>query len=285
MSVELLPQQGARPRIVIEIRPGTQGVGSALLGVWHARRLLGHFIIRDLKGRYRGTLLGHWWILLRPAIDILPYLIVFGFFFRVGPGVLPYFLYLLSGFAPWLLFGGNLNAAPAILTRARSLVGKVFFPRLIIPINALVLRCIDFVVLLIVVFVATLAWGVPFGRNVWALPLFILLLVLLSFGVGLIVTTACTVRADLGHGVPAGVRMVFYMSPIVYPIEIVPEALRQWYMLNPLTVIISGIRWSLFGIDEPSALSVAVALTATLVALWVGLSGFLRIERRLADIL
>jgi lipopolysaccharide transport system permease protein len=108
---------------------------------------------------------------------------------------------------------------------------------------------------------------------------------MLAFATGLIVTTICTMHPHLSYGIPPGTRLLFYLSPIIYPLEIVPEAFRPWYKLNPLTTVISGIRWSLFGIDQPSALEVGLAAAATLMVLWMGLYMFLRLERRVTDIL
>jgi ABC-type polysaccharide/polyol phosphate export permease len=111
------------------------------------------------------------------------------------------------------------------------------------------------------------------------------MLLMLAFATGLIVTTICTIHPHLAYGIPPGTRLFFYLSPIIYPLEIVPESLRPWYTLNPLTTAISGIRWSLFGIDRPSALEVSFAAAVTLMVLWMGLYMFLRLERRVTDIL
>jgi lipopolysaccharide transport system permease protein len=275
----------SRRTFVIEFGPDPQRIGAALWEVWSARRLLRYFIARDLKGRYRGTLLGNWWIMVRPVVELLPYMIVFGLFLRLGPDHVPYIIYLLSGFAPWLLFGNTVNAAPGTLARARSLVSKVYFPRLIVPLTDLLVRCIDFAIVLAAVVLASVALGLAPVSHLWALPIFIVLLLMLALGTGLLVTTICTLYADLGHGVPAGTRLLFYLSPIVYPLSIVPEAFRPWYNLNPLTTVVSGIRWSLFGIDQPSGLNVSIAAAVALAAVWVGLYMFLRLERRVTDLL
>jgi lipopolysaccharide transport system permease protein len=278
-------EPSSRRTSFVEFGPDPQRIDAALWEVWNARRLLRYFIARDLKGRYRGTLLGNWWIMVRPVVELLPYMIVFGLFLRLGPDNVPYIIYLLSGFAPWLLFGNTVNAAPGTFARARSLVSKVYFPRLIVPLTDLLVRCIDFVIVLTAVVAASVALGLAPVSHVWALPIFIVLLLMLALGAGLLVTTICTLYADLGHGVPAGTRLLFYLSPIVYPLSIVPEAFRPWYNLNPLTTVVSGIRWSLFGIDQPSGLNVSIAAAVALAALWIGLYMFLRLERRVTDLL
>ncbi len=281
MSQELSSRRVA----VVEIGPGAQPVAGALRDVWRARRLLIYFIARELKGRYRATFLGSWWIVVRPTIELLPYIIVFGLFFKVRPAEIPYLVYLLSGFAPWLLFGSTISGAPGALAKARSLVSKVYFPRLVVPFSGLVIRFIDFVVVLAAALVTSLAYGIVPVSHLWALPIFVILLLMLALGTGLIVTTVCTLRSDLGLGVPAGVRLLFYLSPIIYPVDLVPESIRPWYNLNPITTVVSGIRWSLFGIDQPSGMNVSLAAAVALIVLWAGLMMFLKLERRVSDIL
>jgi lipopolysaccharide transport system permease protein len=274
-----------RTRRIIEITPDPLRLSAVLREVWNARLLLVYFTARDLKSRYRGAWLGNWWTVIRPMIEMLPYIIVFGLFFKLRPTTIPYIVYLLSGFAPWLLFGNTTSGATRTLARARSLVSKVYFPRLIVPLSELIVRSIDFAVVLVAAILAALIFGMVPAAHLWALPIFALMLLVLTFGTGLIVTTICTVHPHLGYGIPPGTRLLFYLSPVIYPLEIVPEAFRPWYTLNPLTTVISGIRWSLFGIDRPSALEVSLAAAFTLMVLWLGLYMFLRLERRVTDIL
>jgi lipopolysaccharide transport system permease protein len=274
-----------RARRIIEITPDPLRLSDVFRELWNARLLLLYFTARDLKSRYRGAWLGNWWTVIRPVIEMLPYIIVFGLFLKLRPTAFPYLVYLLSGFAPWLLFGNTVNGATRTLARARSLVSKVYFPRLIVPLSELIVRSIDFAVVLVAAMIAALAYGIVPAINLWALPIFTLMLLMLAFATGLIVTTICTIHPHLAYGIPPGTRLLFYLSPVIYPLEIVPEALRPWYKLNPLTTVISGIRWSLFGIDQPSPLEVSLAAAVTLIVLWMGLYMFLRLERRVTDIL
>jgi lipopolysaccharide transport system permease protein len=242
-------------------------------------------LARDIRGRYRSSALGSWWVALRPILELLPYFVLFGVFLNLRPGSLPYVLYMFSGFAPWLLFRGCVSAAPNILAKMRSLITKVYFPRMIAPLNTLILNCIDFAVVLALVVALSLAMGVWPLQHWWALPLYMLLLLLFTLGAGLLVTVVCAAQNDFSYGVPAALRVLFYASPIVYPAGIVPAWMIDWYLLNPMTTIISGIRWSFYGIEQPSMLAVAIAVASTAGLFLGGLSSFLRIERRLADVL
>jgi lipopolysaccharide transport system permease protein len=278
----------ARPPVrvgILEISADTIGLIATGRDLWRSRHLIAHLVGRDINGRYRTTFLGNWWVLLRPIVEMLPYLIVFGLFLNLRPGPLPYIVYLLSGFAPWLLFRACFSHAPNILGKTRSLITKIYFPRLIIPINGLILNTVDFLVALGMLLALALALGIVPTAHIWALPFFALLLLGFSFGAGLIVTAVCILRTDLSHGIPAVTRILFYMTPVVYPVTAVPGLIRDWYLLNPLTGIITGIRWSFFGVDKPSVLSVASSTGCTMVVLLLGVYLFLKIERRLADIL
>ena len=253
--------------------------------VWKARTLIISLVTRDLRGRYRGTALGDWWVLLRPLVGILPYLVVFGYFLGLRSEPIPYVLYLLSGFVPWLLFGGFISSAPGILPGARSLITKIYFPRLVIPLKDLLVHAVDHAVLLGLLVVTAIAFGHMGIRHLWALPVFTIMLMMLTLGAGLITATVCALRPDIGYAVPAATRILFYLCPVVYPVTIVPESIRPWYELNPIATLISGIRWSLFGLDRPDALAICIAMTVTIGLLLSGLLLFSSVERRLHDIL
>jgi lipopolysaccharide transport system permease protein len=269
----------------LEIDASPPRTADALQQVWHARRLLSFLLRRDMKGRYRGTFLGNWWLVVRPLVELAPYMVVFGIFLDLRPGPIPYVLYLLSGFAPWLLFRGCVSTAPNVLAKARSLITKVYFPRLVLPLKELGLYASDFAVILLGVVLLGLAFGFWPARTIVGLPLFVTLLVVLSLGASIVLAALCAIRPDLGFGVPALTRVLFYLSPIAYPLSLVPERIRPWYELNPITTVISGLRWSLFGIDRPSAMALGVAFFSALLLMIVGIQFFLRVERRLADII
>lgn len=271
--------------VVVEIDSKPQPILTAILAAWNSRRLLVGLVKRDLAARYHATLLGNWWMIARPVAEIIPYLVIFGLFFKVKPGPVPYAVFLISGFAPWLFLGGTLTASTNTITRARSLISKIYFPRLILPLNDLAVRLIDYLVLLAASVVIGLMYGIYPGPEIAALPAIVLLAVLLGLGLGLVVTTVCTLHSDLSHAVPAATRLLFYGSAIIYPLSIVPEKIRPWFALNPITTIVDATRWSLFGLERPSLLSFGIAVAITAVVLWLGLYLFLRYEQRMADIL
>jgi homopolymeric O-antigen transport system permease protein len=281
-----LPSGWHSPKdIVVDISPEPLRLSMVIGEMWNARELVFNLSARNLKGRYRGTSLGNWWLLIRPIIGVLPYFVVFGLFMKVSTDPLPYIVFLLSGFGPWQLFGTQLTASPAMMVKMRSMVEKIYFPRLIVPLVELVTRVVDFVVIIIVAVLVALAFGVRPSGPLWAFPLFMFLLLILSFGAGLVVTTLCTLRPDLGHGVQAATRILFYASAVFYPLSVVPESIRSWFELNPLVTILYGIRWSLFGVFQPSVFAIGFAVAFAGALLWLGLHMFLRVERSIADVL
>lgn len=269
--------------VVLDGRP--QKLSVALREAWATRQLLKFMLLRDVRGRYRGTFLGNWWIIARPLIELSPYLIVFGIFLNLRPGPVPYVLYLLSGFAPWLFIRACITGAPSLLSKSRSLLKKVYFPRFIIPLNALILAFLDFLVVSVCVVIATFGFGFGSGLPALALPLFMLLAAVLGLGLMLFLSAICVWRPDVSFSITAGVRLLFYSSPIVYPLSVVPLELRPLYDLNPVTAIVSGFRWALFGLDAPSLQSLCAGIVMSLIILCAGLAAFLRVERNLADTL
>ncbi len=262
-----------------------QNVFAALKEVWASRRLLMFMLLRDVRGRYRSTWLGNWWVLVRPLIELLPYLVVFGLFLNLRPGPVPYILFLLAGFAPWLLLRASASSAPGLLGKSRSLLKKVYFPRLILPLNAMILALLDFAVVTAGVVVLTFAFGFAPDVRMLALPLFMLLALALGLGEMLVIAAACLKRPDIAFGVQAAIRIVFYGSPIVYPLSVVPEAWRPFFDFNPVTAIVEGFRWALFGLDPPTTLAIASSVSVAVVSLVIGVAAFLHAERTLADVL
>lgn len=252
---------------------------------WQSRDLLVHMVKRDLNGRYRPASLGRAWIFLRPALEILTYVVVFGFFLGVRTTEMPYALFLCSGLVPWLFISQTIGGAADSLASARHVMSKVSFPRLIVPLANLCLALIDFLVLFAIVLLLVVAYRLSVGPAILALPLFIIMMVALAFGTSLLIATWSVSHPDVTIGVPVALRVMMYLSPIVYPPAVVPAALRPFFDLNPVAVIVSGIRWSIGGTAAPSAISVVFATVLVTVVLIAGLAAFVRAERRMIDFL
>jgi lipopolysaccharide transport system permease protein len=267
------------------IEPGRAARALGIPDAWQHRTLFQFLVARDLKGRYRGTALGWLWILVRPLLEMLTYLTVFGYIIGVRTADIPYPLHIYSGLVAWLFFSGCVLTAAGSLTANRGLMSKVFFPRLIIPLVSIGAGIIDLLVAGTLVVVLALAYRVSPGMNVVALPAFLLLLVVFTMGVGLLLASASVDSPDLLLAAPVVLRVWMYLSPIAYPVSLVPERFRELYMLNPFTVIIEGLRASVAGIGFPSGRSLFYVSALSALLLLLGLWRFRRTEQRMVDFL
>jgi lipopolysaccharide transport system permease protein len=256
-----------------------------LRAVWDAKALLYYLVRRDLHGRYRPTTLGRLWIILRPTLEVITYMIVFGIFLGVSSTEMPYPLFLCAGLVPWLFFHQTVGGSADSLASARHLMAKVSFPRIVVPLNNLLLALIDLLVLFAIVLILALAYQTPIGWPILALPLFMTMLVMLAFGTSLIVASWSVSSPDIALVVPTGLRVMMYLSPIVYPPTRVPETWRFIYDLNPIATIVTSIRWSIGAQAAPGVFHIGFAALVTAAVLLGGLLAFSRTERRMIDFL
>lgn len=273
------------PQAVTVIEAGNASLSTRLHAAWNARELLAYLVKRDLNGRYRPASLGRAWIFLRPTLEILTYVLVFGVILGVHSGPMPYPLFLCSGLVPWLFFHQTVGGSSTALASARHIMSKVHFPRLVVPLSNLALALLDLLVLFAVVLGVAAVYRTPIGVPFLALPVFLLMMAALAFGVSLLVASWSVSRPDVTIGVPVVLRVLMYLSPIVYPPTRVPDAWRNLYDLNPIAQIVTGIRWSLGSTDAPSTAHLAIAVLAVSAILLAGLLAFARTERRMIDFL
>lgn len=278
------PVGEAESRILV-IEPGR---GARALGVpdaWEHRTLFQFLVARDLKGRYRGTALGWLWILVRPLLEMLTYLLVFGYIIGLRTAAIPYPLHIYSGLVAWLFFSGCVIAAAGSLAANRGLMSKVFFPRLIVPLVSMGTGIVDLMVAGSLVVVLAAVYRVNPGWSILALPAFLLLLVAFTLGVGLLLGAASVDRPDLLLAAPVVLRVWMYLSPIAYPVSLVPERYRELYLLNPFTIIVEGLRASIAGVPFPPAGALAYVSALTVVLFLLGLWRFRLTEQRMIDYL
>jgi lipopolysaccharide transport system permease protein len=200
-------------------------------------------------------------------------------------GVVPYAVLVLAGMLPWFLFSSVLSEASGSLVGNANLIGKVYFPRLIIPMAAAVVALVDFAINLAIL-CAVMAWyGVAPGWQVVALPVFVALAVMASLGPALLITALNVKYRDFRYIIPFIVQFGLYVSPVGFSSAVVPEAWRLWYSLNPVVGVIDGFRWCLLGGESRVYLpGLALSLGVVAVLLWAGVAYFRRTERTLADV-
>jgi lipopolysaccharide transport system permease protein len=286
-SEESLPagrQAGAEERVLV-IEPG-RAERNYWRDLWHYRELFAILAWRDVAVRYKQTVIGVAWAVVRPLLTMVVFTTVFGKLAGLpSDGATPYAVLVFAGMLPWFLFASVLSEASGSLVGNANLIGKVYFPRLIIPASAAVIALVDFGINLVILF-AIMAWyGVAPGWQVALLPAFVVIAVLASLGPALLITALNVKYRDFRYIIPFLVQFGLYVSPVGFSSAVVPEHWRFWYNLNPMVGVIDGFRWCLLGGESQLYLpgfALSVGITAAL--LWLGVAYFRRTERSFADL-
>jgi lipopolysaccharide transport system permease protein len=255
--------------------------------LWHYRELFAILAWRDVAVRYKQTVIGVAWAVVRPLLTMVVFTIVFGKLAGLpSDGAVPYAVLVFAGMLPWFLFASVLSEASMSLVGNANLIGKVYFPRLIIPTAAAGVALVDFAINLVIL-LAIMAWyGVAPGWQVVLLPAFVTLAVLASLGPALLVTALNVKYRDFRYIIPFIVQFGLYVSPVGFSSAIVPEAWRFWYSLNPVVGVINGFRWCLLGGQSHLYLpGFALSLGVVPLLLWLGIAYFRRTERSFADLM
>lgn len=256
-----------------------------LAGVWNSRELLYFLTLRDIRARYKQTALGALWAVLQPALSALIFTVIFGVFARFPSDGIPYPLFAFASILPWTFFAEATRRATMSLVRDEGLVKKVYFPRLIILLVAVITPVFDFLVSFVVLVLLMLFFSVPVGPQVLLLPPLMLLPMLLSLALGLWLGPVNVKYRDITQVVPFLLQIGMYASPIVYPLSMVPEQWRDLYSLNPVVGVIEAFRWALFGTGQLDHGAILTSLATTVVLLAAGLIFFRKAERSFADII
>lgn len=275
---------GRRP--VRRIQPSRGLVPVSLGELWRYHELLYYLVWREIKARYKQTYLGIGWAVLRPLVLMVVFAAIFGGLAGIDSGTgAPYPLFLYAGLLPWTYFQSAVTAGSLSLLNNGPLISKAYFPRLYAPLASVCTPLVDFA-LGLVVMLGLFAWyKEPPSWHIVALPLFLLLGLAVALGVGLWVAGAAVRYRDVGFALPFVAQVWMYLTPVVYPVSLVPPRFHWLLALNPMTAVVEGTRWSLIGKPPPSAgaLLAGVAVTAFLVV--SGLFLFRRTERTIVDLI
>ena len=242
--------------------------------------------IRDIKLRYRQTLLGVLWVVLQPLVGAGVFAFVFGRVARLDSGGVPYVLFAYTGILAWNLFNGIVIKAASSLVSNAPLVAKVFFPRLLLPFSSVLSTLLDFLVAVAVGVVLFFLSGQMAGWSLLAAPLWLLMLLLLASGLGLICAALAVSYRDVLHVLPVSLQFLLYGSPVGYTISVIPAGLpRTLYKLNPLAPLIEGFRVALLGTGHIGLRSGIYACAVSVLVFLLGIIVFRRMERRFADVI
>lgn len=267
---------------LIKIRPGQPRITSELKEAWAFSELLYFLVWRDLKVRYRQTSLGVAWVVLHPLLMALVFTIFMGILARVPSEGVPYPLFAYSGVLLWTFFSNSVSTSGYSLIANSSMITKVFFPRVLLPVAVTGVRLVDFLFASVVLFAMMLYYGVGAGRGLLLLPLLLAQATLLTLGVGLWFSALIIKYRDVGTLLPVLLQIWMFASPVIYPSSLVPERWRWIYMLNPVAGLLEGFRAALFGLEfDWIGLGMSAAVTLSLLAYFV--RAFHRMKENLVD--
>ena len=279
------PALGDGPDAVTVIAP-RKGWSLPDLGeVFRYRDLLWFFVLRDVRVRYRQTLLGTAWVVLQPLLAMAILTIVFGRLIRVATDGIPYALFALAGLVLWTYFAQAVTAASTSFIKDTGLVEKVYFPRLVIPLSATISGLLDLAIGLLLLLALMLTLGFrPDLKVLLCIPV-ALLVVLLAAGIGAMLASLAVRFRDINHLVPFLLQLGFFATPIAYPLSLVPERWQPLVGLNPMAGFVALFRWALLGSQINPWPTFAVSAITTAVILVAGLLVFRRLERSFADVI
>jgi len=270
------------PLTVIE--PSKGWVSLRLGALWRFRELLYFLIWRDVKVRYKQTLLGAAWAILQPLLTMVVFSIFFGKLARMPSDGVPYPLFAYVALVPWTFFANGLTLASNSLVANQTLLRKVYFPRLVIPVSAVAAGLIDFGIAFVVLLGLAARYGVPLTVNMIWLPALVLLALVTALGVGLWFAALNVLYRDIQYVVPFLVQVWLYATPIVYPSSLVPERWRTLYAINPMVGVVEGFRWALLGTGTAPGPMILVSGIAAVVTLIGGMFFFRRMEKTFSDV-
>jgi lipopolysaccharide transport system permease protein len=269
----------------LRIAPSKGWVPLKLKDLWEYRELLYFLIWRDIKVRYKQTALGATWAIIQPFFTMVVFSIFFGHLAKVPSDGIPYPLFSFAALVPWTFFANGLSQSSNSLVGSGTLITKVYFPRLIIPLASVFSGIVDFVLAFLVLLGMMVYYGLfPTTINVLWLPLFLLLALTTSLGVGLWLSALNVEYRDVRYIVPFITQFWMLATPIAYPSSLLQQPWRTLYGLNPMVGVVEGFRWALLGTNAAPGPIIAVSSAAAVLILVTGAFYFRRMEKTFADL-
>ena len=269
---------------LIRIRPSSDRLASGLKELWQYRELLYFLVWRDVKIRYKQTAIGAAWAIIQPLMTMIIFTLIFDRVAKMPSDGLPYPIFSFAALLPWTYFSKALNQSVLSVVTDANLITKVYFPRLLLPLAAVVGGLVDFAIAFLVL-LAMMAWyGLAPHWGILLLPLFVLLTMLTALSVSVWLSVINVRYRDVGQAIPFLVQIWLFASPVAYPASVVPENWRFLYNLNPLAGILEGFRWALLGNQNPPVIALMSTTAVVLALLYGGIVFFKRMEKTFADV-
>jgi lipopolysaccharide transport system permease protein len=269
---------------IICIKPSQGWVSLKLRELWEYRELLYFLTWRDIKVRYKQTVLGAAWAIIQPFFTMIVFSLFFGKLAQIPSDGIPYPIFSYAALVPWTFFAYGLNESSNSLVSSGNLIKKVYFPRLAIPVSMVLSGVVDFLLAFLVLLGMMLYYGRLPTINVLWLPLFLLLALVTSLGTGLWLSAMNVQFRDIRYTIPFLTQFWLFATPIAYPSSLLSEPWRTLYGLNPMVGVVEGFRWALLGVDTAPGLIILASSLAALGLLVSGVYYFRRMEKIFADV-
>ena len=271
---------------ITHIKPSRGWSALNLRDIWRYRELVYFLTWRDLKVRYKQTLLGAAWAIIRPVVTMIVYSIIFGGIANLDSEGVPYPIYTFTALLPWQLFAKAMSDAGRSMVSNRNMITKIYFPRLVIPASTILSGVVDFLVAFVILIGMMFYYHIRPTQAIWTLPLFLLLTLITALGVGLWFSALNVKFRDVGYILPFLTEVWKYLTPVAYSAQYVSQKWQIVYSLNPMAGVVQGFRWALLGTDlgADAIITLPISISVSLVVFVSGLFYFRRMERTFADV-
>jgi homopolymeric O-antigen transport system permease protein len=293
--VDVIPKHHLyeKPKMTIDADDLNQPLN--LRELWAYRELLLFFVWRNIKIRYKQTILGMSWAIIQPFTTMVIFSIFFGGLAKIETNGIPYPIFSAAGLVPWTFFAGSVRGIALSITSNANLLKKIYFPRIILPISQIGTQFVDFLLafmMLFILLVAYLVLGTPaidaaplyLSLNILFIPLFVLLLIVTALGFGLWLAALNVQFRDVKYATGFLVRLWMFITPIIYPLNLVSDEWQLVYSLNPMVGVIEGFRWALLSVGDPPTINILLSIVISLLVLVSGIWFFNRMEKTFADV-
>jgi lipopolysaccharide transport system permease protein len=281
-SSKRIPSREELPIVIIEPRTGWRGIDWKELREY--QDLFFFLIWRNIKVRYAQSAIGVGWAVLQPVATMLVFTVIFGRLMGVESDGAPYAIFAFVALVPWTYFANCLTEGTASIVSNASMISKIYFPRLIMPLAVTGARMVDFFIALTILGVLLFAYRILPNLGVLMLPVLIIIMTLAASGLGMWLTALAIQYRDINYGMNFGVQLLMYASPVVYPATLIPEDLQLWYALNPMVGVIEGFRAALLGTREMPLDFIAIGGVVSILMFISGALYFRRKEHIFADV-
>ena len=254
--------------------------------LWNSRGLIFYLVSRDLKVRFQQTFIGVLWIVLQPLLQLLIFYVIFGILIKVPTGDIPYPVFYISGFITWQFFSQIVNSCAYSLMGNVGIITKIYFPRLALPLSSTVGALIDFAITFVILLVFLTINNYAITTRYFLIPFLLLIAMVFSLGVGLLFGALMVVFRDTKNLLGFILQIWMFVSPILYPVTVVPEEFRVIFFTNPLTGLIEAFRWVFLETTSfPSMSNLSVSAGVAVILLLLGLYAFRSMENKIADVM